>query len=67
VDGYRISSHDTNDEFDCLNNCNAQPECSVFTFNPETNFCELRNNCSGIAATEACPNCLSGERNCRSG
>ena len=48
---------------ECLKQCEEEPDCHWYTFNPESNVCEFLENCEEINV-ESCPKCVSGESSC---
>ena len=51
------------DEFQCLDNCHQNANCTWFSFFPDSLACHLMSNCQSIADT-FCPHCISGQREC---
>ena len=62
-DSLYIEGELLSDEFSCLDLCNSDEQCNWFTFFPQLGFCQLFKECTTLDS-EACPDCLSGERNC---
>ena len=53
----------SNDEFECLENCQNNANCTWFTFYPDARGCLLVANCGDVEDT-FCSNCVSGEKEC---
>ncbi len=51
------------DEFQCLDICHQNANCTWFSFLPDSQVCHLLSNCESIEDT-FCKNCVSGERQC---
>jgi hypothetical protein len=51
------------DEFQCLESCQENSNCTWFSFFPDSNFCQTFSSCKNIDET-SCPNCISGQREC---
>jgi hypothetical protein len=51
------------DEFQCLDNCHQNANCTWFSFFPDSLGCHLMSNCQSIV-DDFCPNCISGQREC---
>ena len=53
------------DEFQCLEICQQDANCTWFSFFPDSNFCQMFSSCGSIEDT-FCSNCISGQRECES-
>jgi hypothetical protein len=51
------------DEFECLESCHQNINCTWFTFFPDSGVCHLLSSCGSIEET-FCPNCISGQKEC---
>ena len=51
------------DEFQCLESCQQNANCTWFSFYPNSNLCQLFSICGSTEDT-FCPNCISGQRGC---
>jgi hypothetical protein len=51
------------DEFQCLESCQENTNCTWFSFFPDSNFCQTFSSCKNVDET-LCPNCISGQREC---
>ena len=58
-----LSFQTTTDQYECLDNCKSQANCTWFTFKLETKVCLLFETCGNVDAT-LCPQCVSGQREC---
>ena len=48
---------------ECLKQCQEEPDCEWYTYNPDGQICEFLEDCYEIN-DESCPNCVSGESSC---
>jgi hypothetical protein len=51
------------DEFECLDSCQQNTNCTWFSFFPNSNVCHLLSSCGRVEDT-FCPNCISGQKEC---
>ena len=58
-----LSFQTTTDQYECLDICKSQANCTWFTFKLETKVCLLFETCGNVDAT-LCPQCVSGQREC---
>ena len=63
LESYHIAGKVASDEYECLEFCKIESECSWFTFFIADNFCELLKTCTTLDA-ELCPDCLTGQAEC---
>ncbi len=50
-------------QFECLDICKSNSNCTWFTYFPHSDFCNLFANCTAIE-DEFCSDCISGEQAC---
>ncbi len=66
IESFQLDAEFSSDEYDCLDLCTSNEQCSWFTHLPKLNLCQMLSNCSAIDA-DRCPDCLTGktgELNC---
>ena len=63
TNGTLLTAQASTNEYECLDLCKSQPNCTWFTFNPESNACLLYENCDSMDEA-LCSVCLSGQMEC---
>lgn len=60
--GNTVSLSDGGDKAECVELCQASPECQFYTYDYSDTFCGSYADCPAVDAT--CESCVSGEDEC---
>jgi len=62
IESQHVDVQISKNEIECLEICKSNERCNWFSFKPESNFCDLLDNCTQLEDTNLF---ISGSRNCK--